>query len=136
MTAEMSTKQKIEFDVLFKNKLGNPAFVDGAIKLAFVDPNTGEPVTTTATATASAVDATDGNSSKHHVVVETNDQEITEVLTANLKATADVDVENDLDDSTSDDVEELDFDLLTIVFKQLKASGVGIENLTPAVDVP
>lgn len=137
MTVEISSKQKFEFDVLFKNKNGNPARVDGTVKCSFVDPNTGEPVTTTATATASPVDANDqGDSSTHHVVVETTEEEIAAVTMANLRATADVDLDNDADDSTDEDIKSVDFDLLTVVLKPLEASQVGIENLTPVEDLP
>lgn len=136
MTVEQSSKQKFSFDVQFKNKNGNPARVDGAISASFVDPNTGEPVTTTATVTTEAVNADeDGNSSTHKVTVETSAEEIQSISTAKLQATADVDIKNDKDDSTDDDVESKTFDLLNVVFVPLKATEVGIENLTPVEDV-
>lgn len=136
MTTEMSSKQRFEFDVLFKNKNGNSANVDGSVPCSFVDPNTGDPLTTTATATATAVDPDEnGNSSKHHVVVETSADEITSIITAALQVEPDVDMDNDKDDSTTEDVKKTKFSLMTVVFAPLQASQAGVENVTPVVDL-
>lgn len=136
MIKEISSKQRHEFDVVFKNKNLNDAFVDGNVPFDLVDPNTGQPVTTTATVTSTPVNPVEGNSSRHHVVVETSDVEITNVVLARLVAKPDIDILNDKDDTTSDDVEEKTFDVLDYIFKPLSATGVGIENDGGVVDVP
>lgn len=137
MNIDMRPSQAFEFDISFKNKKGNPAFVDGSVPLKFVDPNTGDEVTTTATATATAIDPdASGNSSRYHVKVETNGDNITSTLLAALVAEPDIDVDNDADDSTEDDVETKRFEVLTLVFKPFSASELAVENVTPVVDVP
>lgn len=137
MTNEMSPRQKFEFDLQFKNKNGNPARVDGNVSLNYRDPNTGEVLTTTAQITSEPVEPDEnGNSSKHHVVVQTSADEISAIQTGQLVATADVDLVNDKDDSTDEDVKATDFRLLTTVFKPLAAVEAGVENLTLVEDIP
>jgi hypothetical protein len=134
---DMRPSQAFEFDMVFKNKKGNPAFVDGEVPLKFVDPNTGDEITTTATATSTAIDPDEnGDSSRHHVRVETNGDDITSTLLAGLVAEPDIDVDNDADDTTPDDVDTKRFDVMTLVFKPMGASELAVENITPVVDVP
>lgn len=58
------------------------------------------------------------------------------MLLASLVCEPDVDVENDADDSTSDDVKKTKFNVMTIVFKPLEAEEIGVENITSVTDVP
>lgn len=137
MTFEQTASQKLEFDVLFKNKKDGPAFVDGTVPVKFKNPNTGEELSISgATLSCTPVDPNEkGNSSKHHVKLETGAEDFTSVTTANIVAEPDIDIENDADDSTSDDVETKEFVLGTVVFKPLGASTVAVENVVGPVDV-
>lgn len=136
MTVEMRPSQAFEFDLVFKNKNANPAFVDGQVPFSFEDPNTSNPVTTTATVTSAPVDPdANGNSTRHHVKVQTSADDITAIQLAALKASPDVDIVNDHDDSTTDDVKTVKFSVLSVVFKPLEAVDIAVENATAVVDV-
>lgn len=137
MTFEQTALQLTKFSANFKNKAGNPAFVDGEVPVKLKDPNTGEELSVPGvTLSLTPVNPNEaGDSSSHAFELKTGPDDFTETITADIVASPDIDVENDADDSTEEDVEKLDMVLATVVFKPMSAAGVVVEGLTTE-DIP